>query len=60
MSETEYYRTLTKAISALHRDGISVVLINKMTDAEILRSFEIDDYAEYNRYIVYLCKKYDV
>lgn len=51
---------LTDAISALYADGINSTLINKMTEEEILRSFAIEDYGDYNRYMTYMARKYDI
>lgn len=51
---------LEKAINMLYKDGINGALISAMTDTEILKAFEFEDYGEYNQYMNYMSRKYNI
>lgn len=55
---TETRRSALEAI--LRKDGINGSLIAKMTDTEISEACSIEDYAEYNRYMLQMARKYNI
>lgn len=44
----------------LRKDGINGSLIAKMTDTEVVEACSIEDYAEYNRYMLQMARKYNI
>jgi transcriptional regulator with XRE-family HTH domain len=60
MTRAEKKELLEKATRCLVADGINSALIDRMTDDEILHSYGIEDYDDYNKYMDYMAHKYDI